>query len=98
MGGVAAELADLVVLTSDNPRSEDPEAILREIEPLVTLSGTEYVKIPDRSEAVRYAIRSARAGDVVLLAGKGHEEYQIIGNRRIPYSDRETAMEALEEL
>ncbi|MBQ8340279.1 MAG: UDP-N-acetylmuramoyl-L-alanyl-D-glutamate--2,6-diaminopimelate ligase [Clostridia bacterium] len=94
MGRIATRLADLTVLTSDNCRSEEPTAILRDI-----LRGVDkekaYTVIPDREEAIRFAIRVARAGDIVLLAGKGHEEYEIRGNKRLPFSEREIAKRAL---
>ena len=87
MGRIASRLADLVILTSDNCRSERPEDILRDI-----LKGVDKEKphrvIPDRREAIRYAIRSARPTDVVVLAGKGHEEYEIRGSERLDFSER----------
>ncbi len=97
MGKVAAENSDFVVLTSDNPRTENPDAILDEIEPALKAATTPHVRIPDRREAIRYAIRHAREDDTVILAGKGHEEYQVIGTARIPFSDRDEARAALEE-
>lgn len=94
MGRIATRLADLTVLTSDNCRSEEPAAILRDI-----LRGIDkekaYTVIPDREEAICFAIRAARAGDIVLLAGKGHEEYEIRGGRRLPFSEREIVQRAL---
>ncbi|HEV8130011.1 MAG TPA: UDP-N-acetylmuramoyl-L-alanyl-D-glutamate--2,6-diaminopimelate ligase [Acidobacteriota bacterium] len=96
MGKAAARYADLVVLTSDNPRTEDPEAILDQIEPTLEASDTQYARIENRREAIRYAINQARREDTVILAGKGHEEYQIVGTDRIPFSDREEARAALE--
>ncbi len=113
MGEVAGIHSDLVVLTSDNPRTEDPLAIIEEIERgLQTLplepwhrNGMEawrsrkgYLKIPDRREAIRTAIHLAHQGDVVLIAGKGHEDYQIIGKKRFPFDDRFEALKALEEV
>ncbi|MBE6594381.1 MAG: UDP-N-acetylmuramoyl-L-alanyl-D-glutamate--2,6-diaminopimelate ligase [Ruminococcaceae bacterium] len=94
MGQIATRLADLTVLTSDNSRSEEPAMILRDI-----LRGIDkekaYTVIPDRREAIEFAIRTARSGDIVLLAGKGHEEYEIRGDARLPFSEREIAMAAL---
>jgi len=98
MGALAARLADFVVITSDNPRSEDPEAILREIE-----AGAKKVNqpvdaratIPDRREAIGAALARARAGDLVVIAGKGHETYQVRRDRTIPFDDRVVAREAL---
>jgi UDP-N-acetylmuramoyl-L-alanyl-D-glutamate--2,6-diaminopimelate ligase len=93
MGAAAARGADLLYLTSDNPRGEDPAAILREIEAGVRLvvPARSYWVLPDRSAAIAAAIRAARPGDAVLIAGKGHESEQILGSRRIPFDDREQA-------
>lgn len=97
MGRIVGELADLAVATTDNPRSEDPLAILSEVEAGLRQSGsTSWRKIPDRAEAIRGAIASAEPGDVVVLAGKGHEAVQIVGEQRFPFSDREVARAALE--
>jgi UDP-N-acetylmuramoyl-L-alanyl-D-glutamate--2,6-diaminopimelate ligase len=98
MGEIAGRLSDFVIVTSDNPRSEDPESILSEIEPGLKLSGLEYLKIQDRREAIFRAIQEARAGDLVLIAGKGHETYQIIGTKRTHFDDREVAREAMAAL
>jgi UDP-N-acetylmuramyl-tripeptide synthetase len=98
MGEIAGRLSDLVIVTSDNPRSEDPESILSEIEPGLKRSGLEYLKIQDRRDAIFRAIREARAGDLVLIAGKGHETYQIIGTTRTHFDDREVAREAMAAL
>jgi len=102
MGKIAARFSHAVVLTSDNPRSEDPQAIIDDIRPGIEESnrmveGKNYWIIPDRSEAIRRAIDEARPGDVVLIAGKGHETYQLIGSRRLSFDDREVARKALEE-
>jgi UDP-N-acetylmuramoyl-L-alanyl-D-glutamate--2,6-diaminopimelate ligase len=98
MGEVAGRLADLVILTSDNPRSEDPLLIIKDIEEGVKKSGNKnYIILPDRREAIYRAISMAEEGDFVVLAGKGHEEYQIIGDQKIPFSDRKVAESALEE-
>ena len=94
MGAAAARLADQVILTSDNPRSEDPAAILREIE--AGVRGASNVRtIADRALAIAAAIDLAAAGDALLIAGKGHETYQIIGARTLPFDDREVARAAL---
>ena len=95
MGMAAAELSDFVVLTSDNPRSEDPLAIINDA--LVGLGrfDTPYVAEPDRAKAIQIAMERAQPGDVVLLAGKGHETYQILKDRTIHFDDRETAREIL---
>ena len=99
MGRIAAQHSDVMFLTSDNPRTEDPEAILRDIEQGVQgLSalerGASYV-IPDRRAAIRAALLEARPGDMVLIAGKGHEDYQIIGTTRHRFDDREVVRELL---
>lgn len=88
--------ADISVITSDNPRSEDPKAIIDEIvEGILDADKDKAVVIPDRKEAIGYAIANARPGDVVLLAGKGHEDYQIIGSEKLHFDDREVARDAL---
>ncbi|HYE65248.1 MAG TPA: UDP-N-acetylmuramoyl-L-alanyl-D-glutamate--2,6-diaminopimelate ligase [Pyrinomonadaceae bacterium] len=95
MGEAAASLSDIVILTSDNPRTEDPEAILADVEVGLRASSRPYQKIADRREAIQRAITEARAGDLVLIAGKGHEDYQIIGRDVFPFNDREVAREAI---
>jgi UDP-N-acetylmuramoyl-L-alanyl-D-glutamate--2,6-diaminopimelate ligase len=112
MGEVAGRYSDLIILTSDNPRTEDPLAIMDEAEkglkslPLkewhqdemgVWRSKKGYLKVPDRREAIRIAIRLAQPLDTVLIAGKGHEDYQIIGKKRFPFDDRVEARRAMEE-
>jgi UDP-N-acetylmuramoyl-L-alanyl-D-glutamate--2,6-diaminopimelate ligase len=112
MGEVAGRHSDLAILTSDNPRTEDPLAIIDEVEtgfkslPLKewhqddvgswrSMKG--YLKVPDRREAIRIAIGLAESLDTVLIAGKGHEDYQIIGKKKFPFDDRVEAKKALEE-
>ena len=95
MGRIACGLSDIVYVTNDNPRSEDPQAIIVEI-----LEGTKGSKTPlhvteDRREAIQSAVREAGAGDMVVLAGKGHERVQIVGERRLPFSDADEAREAI---
>ena len=97
MGELAASLSDLAIVTSDNPRTEDPEAIIADIEAGLKKVARPFVKLTDRREAIYYAIAEAREGDVVLIAGKGHENYQIIGERRIHFDDHEVAREAMME-
>ena len=97
MGEAAASLSDVVILTSDNPRTEDPEAILADVEAGLRAAAKPYLKIADRREAIHRAIAEARTGDVVLIAGKGHEDYQIIGTEIIHFNDKEVALEALEK-
>jgi UDP-N-acetylmuramoyl-L-alanyl-D-glutamate--2,6-diaminopimelate ligase len=98
MGYAAGESSDFVVATSDNPRSEDPLAILAEIEPGLRATGVQYRIEPDRASAIQLALKSARPRDVVLIAGKGHEKEQILANRTIPFDDAEIALAALEDL
>jgi len=109
MGHVAAKLSDLLVLTSDNPRGEDPLAILEEIKAGIRLLSREerspeeyrfhpsgaFTSLPDRREAIAYAISLLVPGDVLLVAGKGHEDYQIVGGKRLHFDDREEIRKAL---
>ena len=94
MGAIAQQLADDVVLTSDNPRSESPRAILAQIEAGLP-QGARAKLIEDRREAILEAVRSAAPADVLLIAGKGHEDYQDIGGRKLPFSDIDEALNAL---
>jgi len=98
MGRAAGEGSDFVVLTSDNPRSEDPEAILRDIMPGLQATRVQYVTEPDRYRAIRVALESARPGDIVLIAGKGHEKTQTLKHATIPFDDAEVAAAVLSEL
>ena len=103
MGRVAARFSDVVVVTSDNPRTEDPDAVIREILPGVEAGLREagrgrYLVQTDRRAAITEAIRLAQPGDLVLIAGKGHEDYQIIGKEKHPFDDRVVAREAIEAL
>ena len=100
MGAVAGRLCDLIVITSDNPRSEDPNRIIEEIQRGITPdtrrdSAQALLTIVDRGAAIAKAIELARSGDVVLVAGKGHEKYQVIGDRTLPFDDVAVAREAL---
>jgi UDP-N-acetylmuramoyl-L-alanyl-D-glutamate--2,6-diaminopimelate ligase len=97
MGEAAASLSDVTIATSDNPRTEDPEAILRDVEEGLRAAGRPYLKIVDRREAIRRAVAEARGGDIVVIAGKGHEDYQIVGTEKRHFDDREVAREALAE-
>ena len=97
MGAVACSLSDRVVVTSDNPRTEDPAQIFSDIERRLAGLFFNYELLPDRREAIFRAIASASEGDIVLIAGKGHEDYQILKDRTIHFSDRETAEEAIKE-
>jgi len=96
MGEIAARTSDLVIATSDNPRSEDPLQILKEIEPGLQKGPAPYRIEPDRRRAIESAIFTARQGDFVLIAGKGHEDYQIIGSRVIAFDDRKLARDCIE--
>jgi len=100
MGGIAARYSDFQIITSDNPRTEDPVKIIRDIEEGVRpLAGKDkYTIEQDRREAIRLAVSMASEGDVVVIAGKGHEDYQIIGMEKLPFDDRRVAMAALEEI
>ncbi|MBI3593854.1 MAG: UDP-N-acetylmuramoyl-L-alanyl-D-glutamate--2,6-diaminopimelate ligase [Nitrospirae bacterium] len=96
MGSTAGRFADVVILTSDNPRSENPETILREIEEGVIASGAKkYRVLVNRRDAIKSAIEEAKQGDLVLIAGKGHETYQIIGSNRFEFNDLTVAKEML---
>jgi UDP-N-acetylmuramoyl-L-alanyl-D-glutamate--2,6-diaminopimelate ligase len=94
MGAVASRLSDVVVITSDNPRSEDPARIIEEIKSGLQ-APTPFFAIVDRTEAIQFAIKTAEPGDLVLLAGKGHETTQAIGNRELSFDETEIACEAL---
>jgi UDP-N-acetylmuramoyl-L-alanyl-D-glutamate--2,6-diaminopimelate ligase len=96
MGRVAEKWSDYVVITSDNPRSEDPARIIEEVSEGLR-SPEDAVFEPDRRSAIGLSVRMARDGDVILIAGKGHETYQELAQERIPFDDRETAREFLRE-
>ena len=96
MGAIADRLSDKIVLTNDNPRSENTDQILRQIES--GIQRQKAVKIPNRQEAIGFAIRQAKSGDLVLVAGKGHETTQIVGSERMPFSDRTVVANLLEEI
>jgi UDP-N-acetylmuramoyl-L-alanyl-D-glutamate--2,6-diaminopimelate ligase len=107
MGAVAARLSDLVIVTSDNPRTEDPAQIIDEIKRGILIpadrapkgqagpKSTPCLAIVDRKAAIERAVKEARAGDLVLIAGKGHEQYQVIGERVLPFDDVDVAAAAL---
>lgn len=100
MGEVSARLSNFTILTSDNPRSEDPQAIIDDIIPGVRkiVTNDKYLELIDRKEAIYQAVGLARPGDVVIIAGKGHEDYQVIGSRTLSFSDPEVAKNAIREL
>jgi UDP-N-acetylmuramoyl-L-alanyl-D-glutamate--2,6-diaminopimelate ligase len=93
MGGISARYADLSIVTSDNPRTENPQRIIEDIE--TGMKGARFKSIPDRHQAVFEALNEATTGDIVMIAGKGHEDYQIVGETRHYFSDAEVAREAL---
>lgn len=96
MGKIAAQYSDIVILTSDNPRSEDPDVIIKDIQKGIARDKSETViTVPDRREAIQRAIHSARVGDVILILGKGHEDYQIMGDVKIEFDDRKVVQECL---
>jgi len=97
MGEISSRYADLTVVTSDNPRTEEPEDIIKDILVGVRKAGGQYVTIPDRREAIRYCIRNAREGDVIVLAGKGHEDYQEINQVKYPMDEREIIKEIMDD-
>jgi UDP-N-acetylmuramoyl-L-alanyl-D-glutamate--2,6-diaminopimelate ligase len=96
MGAIAARESDYTIVTSDNPRSEDPLVIIRDVEE--GMKGARYRVIVDRRDAIRAALAEGRDGDTVLIAGKGHETYQIVGTETHPFDDRVVAKELLNEL
>lgn len=96
MASVACQLADQAIFTSDNPRSEDPLAIIKDMEK--GLNADNYQVVVDREEAIKEAIHSANEGDVILIAGKGHETYQIIGEEVLDFDDAEIAQRILTNL
>jgi len=98
MGSAAAKHSDFVIVTSDNPRTEDPQAIIEDILPGVEGERKPYVVIPNRKEAIFYSILHAQPGDVIVLAGKGHEDYQVIGTEKYHFDEREIVAEAVAEL
>lgn len=98
MGEVSGKLADLTIITSDNPRDEEPQAIIDDIKIGIGRTDGKYVEIADRKEAIRYAIANGRPGDVIVLAGKGHEDYQEIRGKKHHMDERELIAEVVEEL
>ena len=98
MGSVAAKMSDYVIVTSDNPRNEEPKLIINDILEGMKDSKTPYVVIEDRKEAIKYAVQNAVTGDIIVLAGKGHETYQILKSGKIHLDEREVIADALSEL
>ena len=95
LGKAAAEWSDLCILTSDNPATEDPDAIIEEIAAAFASSKTPYCKIADRKEAIEHAVTLLTPGDMLVLAGKGHEDYQLVGTEKLPFCEREILMQAI---
>lgn len=98
MGETAGKYADFSIITSDNPRTEDPASIVKDLEEGMKSTGAPYICIVDRREAIQYAVRNAQPGDVIILAGKGHETYQIFKDKTVHFDEREVVREALAEL
>jgi len=96
MGDAAGSGSDFVILTSDNPRSEDPTAIMNDALPGLQRTGVRYVLEPDRRKAIELAIHEADTGDMVLIAGKGHEKYQVTRDGEVPFDDAEVAHRVLQ--
>jgi UDP-N-acetylmuramoyl-L-alanyl-D-glutamate--2,6-diaminopimelate ligase len=97
MGAISGRIADYTVITSDNPRTEDPESIIRDIEEGMKTTGGIYTSVCDRREAIKHAVTGAKPGDVVILAGKGHETYQVFADKTIHFDEREVVRDILEE-
>ena len=98
MAKVSGTLADFTIITSDNPRNEDPEAIAREVETGIKGITDNYVVIVDRVEAIKYAISIAKKDDIVVLAGKGHESYQVIGHTKYPFNEKQIVLDIINEI
>ena len=98
MGGIGQRLSDRCIITNDNPRTEDPELIIKDILAGLDESNENYKVVMDRKEAIKEAIESAKKGDVILIAGKGHENYQILGTVKHHFDDKEVAREVLDSL
>ena len=97
MGEVSGKLADLTIITSDNPRNEEPQAIIDDIKTGISKTEGKYDEIIARKEAIAYAIHHGQPGDIIVLAGKGHEDYQEIKGKKYPMDERVLIREILEE-
>ena len=95
MGEVSGKLADLTIITSDNPTNEEPQAIIDDIKIGIGKTDGKYVEIIDRKEAIAYAIHNGQPGDVIVLAGKGHEDYQEIKGKKYPMDERDLIRDIL---
>ena len=98
MGEIAAMYSDVVIVTSDNPRTEDPSEIIKDILAGIQVTDIPVITIENRIQAIEYAVKNAESGDIILLAGKGHETYQILCNSTIHLDEREVVKKALAEL
>ena len=98
MGEVVANHCDLPIVTSDNPRDEDPEKIIDDVIVGVKKVTDNYIKIIDRREAIKYAVENAKPNDIIILAGKGHETYTIIKGKKLPFDERKIVEDTLKEL
>ena len=96
MGETSGKMADFTIITSDNPRTEEPQAIIDDIKTGISKTDGEYIEIIDRREAIAYAIHNGRPGDIIVLAGKGHEDYQEINGKRYPMDERVIIKEILD--
>ena len=94
LGAIASALCDFCILTADNPDCEDPVLVIRDIASAFVPGGCDYISIPDRREAIMFAVGMLREGDILLLAGKGHENYQLIKGIKWPFSEKEIVLEA----
>ena len=97
LGTVSGKMSDFTVITSDDPDFEDPMSICEEIASYCKAAGGEYVIYPDRAQAVNYAVKMAVSGDILILAGKGHEEYMKIKGEKVPFNEREEVIKAFRE-
>ena len=95
MGEVSGRMAELTIITSDNPRNEDPQAIIDDIKTGIEKTDGKYIEIIDRKEAIAYAIHHGEPGDIVVLAGKGHEDYQEIKGIKYPMDERDLIADIL---
>ncbi|HOH88656.1 MAG TPA: cyanophycin synthetase, partial [Bacillota bacterium] len=97
MGNIAGRMSDYCIITSDNPRTEEPMDIIMQIEAGIKSTGCDYICIENRRDAIKFALATAKPDDIVLLAGKGHETYQILRDRTIPFDERDIVEELLRE-
>jgi UDP-N-acetylmuramoyl-L-alanyl-D-glutamate--2,6-diaminopimelate ligase len=98
MGAISGRIADFTIITSDNPRTEEPSKIITDIEEGIKETNGRYVVIEDRTQAIRYAMEHAKPEDIIILSGKGHETYQIFKDKTIHYDEREIVENILKEV